>query len=50
MENVKMRGENANTNYIAAYNDRHLPDIPRFNKVAALMKHAETVSGEMTEK
>ncbi len=50
MEIVQMRGTNAYTNYDAAYNNCHPPDIPRFTNVAALIEHVETVSGELTEK
>ncbi len=50
MEIVEMRGKNAYTNYNAAHNDCHPPDIPRFTNVAALIEHEETVPGELMEK
>ncbi len=49
-EIVQMRDENAYNNHTAAYNDCHLPGIPRFSNFNALINHAETVSRELTEK
>ncbi len=50
VEIVQMRVKNASTTYNAAYNDCHPPDIPKFTNGAALIKHEESASGELTGK